>query len=160
MENVLEILKTIKKDIKVMKAEITSIRESLDNQQAEIREIVSHKNAIVEELINNIEQKIDVYGNAGLNPNKAAAKKTTAKITTLAFLKQELSDDLYKFEDELYSANDINILKSNPEVKKKKSEAEINNKLISLLHTEIKKNPALIKKVGRKPRSLYSKFKE
>jgi hypothetical protein len=154
MDEVMEMLKSIKKEIKVLKAEVTVIKEGMINQQAEIREIVSHKNMMVEELINNIETKLDIYGNIEFNPSKPPTKKTAAKITTLAFLKKELDDDLYKYGGDLYEDDDIDELKVHPDVKKKKSEAEIKNKLISLLHTDIKKIPSKIKKL-EEYRDLY-----
>lgn len=154
MDNILEVLKTIKKEIRQLNAEVVSIKDGMEAQQAEIREIVSHKNMMVEELINNIETKLDIYSNVEFNPTKTAAKKTAAKITTLAFLKKELEGDLYKYDGDLYSTADIDALKVHPDVKKKKSEAEINNKLISLLHTDIKKKPTKIKKL-EEYRDLY-----
>jgi hypothetical protein len=154
MEELLEIIQSIKKDIKTIKSDVANTRSMVediknkqDSQQDEIREIVTHRNNMVEVLVNNVETKLDAYSNIEYNPTKTAAKKTAAKITTLAFLRKELDGDLYKYADDLYETEDIDNLKKHPDVKKKKSGTEFNNKLISLLHAEIKKTPIEFKKL-------------
>lgn len=152
-DSVANTVKRLDAENKSLKDMIMKLEDTVISKYDEIITILNHKNSIVEELFNKVETKLDIYSNieysapATGSAAASSAKKSTTKITSLAFLKKELTDDLLKFVDVLYTNADIERINENSEVKKKKSESEIKNKIISILHGEIKKDTPRFKQL-------------
>lgn len=150
ISSIVKALKTVETENKALKTRVYELENTCNTKFDEIIALMNHKNHIIEELVNKVETKLDIFTNIemkGDTPAASAKKPAVAsKITTLAFLKKELTDNLLKhIDNNLYTNEDIERLKEHADVKKKKSGTDINNKIISLLHTEIKKNTAKFK---------------
>jgi len=127
---------------------ITKLEKENIKFKEEIKDIIIMENSLMTEIGNKIETKLDLFGNMEFNETIKQSTKQTKKITELVFLKQELKDDINKYIDILYTAEDIEKLKNEKDVKSKKSDIDKNNKMISLLYnTIIKKNSHALTKL-------------
>lgn len=122
-------------------AKLEDIEKKNNKFHEDIKNMIIMENSMVAEFMNNIETKLDLFSNMEFNDNLKPASKTVKKTTPLMFLKQELKDDLLKFNDILYTKNNIDELSERDEVKAKKKQADKTTKIIALLYNEvIKKN--------------------
>lgn len=100
--------------------------------EEEIKNIIINEKTIVSEMANSIETKIDAMSCINTNKSKEPVKKSRS-LTELGFLKKMMEDDENVYLNELYNDDDLNTIKNSDEVKKKKSEKDKFNKIISIL---------------------------
>jgi len=127
---------------------ITKLEKENIKFKEEIKDIIVLENSLMTEIGNKIETKLDLFGNMEFNNNVKQASKVSKKMTPLLFLKQELKDNINKYDNILYTVEDIENLKEKKEVKSKKTELDKNTKIISLLYSDIiKKNDNALNKL-------------
>jgi len=130
--------------------EVRQIKKDNINFQKNIEAMITMGVANNTITTNTILAKLDILSNLPSNIDDGAKSTSKPKrtIITSTFFKQELKSDMNKYIDVLYTKDDIDNLKKDPEVLKKKSESDKNTKLISLIYMNIiKPNPQLLKKL-------------
>ena len=130
--------------------EVKQIKKDNINFQKNIEAMITMGVANNTITANTILAKLDILSNLPSNIDDGAKSTSKPKRTmiTSTFFKQELKSDMNKYIDILYTKDDIDNLKKDPEVLKKKTESDKNTKLISLIYMNIiKPNPQLLKKL-------------
>lgn len=130
--------------------EVRQIKKDNINFQKNIEAMITMGVANNTITTNTILAKLDILSNLPSNIDDGAKSTSKPKRTmiTSTFFKQELKSDMNKYIDILYTKDDIDNLKKDPEVLKKKTESDKNIKLISLIYMNIiKPNPQLLKKL-------------
>jgi uncharacterized protein YqgV (UPF0045/DUF77 family) len=155
-----EQLTIITADNKKLKKQMEALTTSVETKLLEIMAAIVKKDHNIEALFNVVETKLDIFTNmegksAASAAGSASAAKKPARLTPLAFLKTELSSNMTKHMGALYSQEDLDRLHENVDVKKKKTPADKNTKIISLLAAEIKKD-SLKSKILDELKDAYS----
>jgi len=136
-------------EIKDLKSRISKLEKENVKFKEELKNMIIYENSVMTEIANKIETKLDMFSNIEMNDNNKNSNKTVKKLTALNFLKQELKNDINKYLDILYISEDLNKILEKKEVKSKKSNVDKNNKIISLLYSDvIKKNSESIEKLN------------
>jgi hypothetical protein len=126
--------------IKLIKKSEMNIKDSCNNDMILLQEMVNNIDRKLDLLIYRDENTMDI---SGVMKSSSTSKKPSSisganVATPLKYFKNKLKDTLDVFiDDGLYTQEDIDKLKESPDVKSKKSEKEIHNKIVSLLYNKI-----------------------
>lgn len=118
----------------------------------ELTEAVTASNALVQQIANQIELKIDHLCNGEVS-QKAPQQKPKPKKN---FFKEMIKSDINTYLDELYTQDELDQIQALDDVKSKKKEDLRLGKVADLLFEEIKHDAARLKRLD----DIYEEYKQ
>lgn len=141
------------KKIEELSNQINQLVVDFNKYKNSIDDIIVMNTALVQEIANQINVKIDILcnmNNANTKNSKTSNNKKAKSLTKTSFFKEKMKTDINEFLDILYTQEELDELQNHPDVKIKKTESSKKTKIIDLLYTNITK----------KDESKHNKLKE
>lgn len=148
------------KKIEELSNQINQLVIDFNKYKTSIDDIIVMNTALVQEIANQINVKIDILcnmNNANVKNNKTSNSKKTKSLTKTSFFKEKMKADINEFLDILYTQEELDELQNHADVKIKKTDSSKKTKIIDLLYVNITKKD---ENKHNKLKELYEEYKK